>query len=88
MSKDVREKWGKLCISYQGMTNRFSNDLPDLAFHLSVIKLCSTKPLAPPMKALSQGVGQWDLSAPAYIPSLKRGITPLEELTQNNDTQT
>ena len=26
----------------QGMTNRFSNDLPDLAFHLSVIKLCST----------------------------------------------
>ena len=41
----------------------FSNDLPNVDFHLSVIKLCTTKPLAQQMKALAQGVQQWDLSA-------------------------
>ena len=50
----------------QGLTNRFSydSDFSDLAFHLSIIKLRTIKPLARPMTALAQGVGQWDLSAP------------------------
>ena len=43
----------------QELTNRFSYDLPDLVFHLSVIKLCTIKALARPMEALAQGVGQW-----------------------------
>ena len=42
------------------LTNRFSNDLPDLNFHLSIIKLYTIKLLAKPIKALGQGVGQWD----------------------------
>ena len=39
----------------QGLTNRFSYDLPNLAFHLSIIKLWT-------IKVLVQGVRQWDLS--------------------------
>ena len=49
------------------LTNRFWIYLPDLDFHLSIIKLCTIKPLARPMKALAQDVGQWDLSAPEGI---------------------
>ena len=49
----------------QQLTNSFSNALSDLDFHLSVIKICTTKPLARPIKALAQGVRQWDLLAPA-----------------------
>ena len=44
----------------QGLTY----DLPDLDFHWSLIKFCTIKPQARPIKALVQGVGQWDLSAP------------------------
>ena len=36
-----------------GVTNRFSNDLSDLDFSLSVIKLCTRKPLARPREALA-----------------------------------
>ena len=52
-----------------GLANRFSFDLPNLAFHLSVIKLFTIKTLARPMKALVKGVGQWDLSAPVNCTS-------------------
>ena len=39
-----------------------------MAFHLFVIKLiCTIKAPARPMKALAQGVGQWDLSAPVHV---------------------
>ena len=43
----------------QGPTNKFSNDLSDLDFSLSVItgKLCTRKPLARPSEALASGLG-------------------------------
>ena len=65
------KRHGQLWISSvpslpQGLTNRFSDDLPDLAFHLSIIKLCTMKALARPLKALAKGIGQRVLSAHAY----------------------
>ena len=46
------------------LTNRFSYDLPGLAFHFSVIKLCTIKALARSMKALAMGAWQCNFSAP------------------------
>ena len=40
--------------SRQGLTNRFSNDSPELHFSLPAIKLCTRKPLARPRKELSR----------------------------------
>ena len=51
----------------QGLTNRFSNNLSDLDFSLSIIKLRTRKPLADQGKHLPRGVGQWDLSAPDIL---------------------
>ena len=48
----------------QELTKTFSNDLSDLDFSLSVIKLCTRKPLTQPSVALAVGVGQLDLPAP------------------------
>ena len=52
------------CLS---LTNRFSDDLSDLDFCLSLMKLCTTKPLARPMNALAQAIRRLDLSAPVFI---------------------
>ena len=61
--------WGRLWSMIQQakfvvLTNRFSNDLSDLDFSLSVIKLCRRKLLAWPREILAPSIGQQDLSAP------------------------
>ena len=76
---DSKELWPRhrfcLCVycnlglgdMFQGLTNRFSYHLSDIYFSLSVIKLCTRKPLARPREALAPGVGQWDSSAPVSL---------------------
>ena len=65
------------CIHHymQGLTNRFSNDLPDLEVHLSVIRLC-TKSLPPPMKALGRALGN-GICHPLYLYAIHRGFSKI-----------